>query len=280
MMSATARLADYVLPPPLMFERDDSTMAHNERSYFPTAFAHYAPAIAAPPAGSELAKEHLVFWGLAKRLGKAIEYDGVPLDMETPPTAEVLLAIPARNGQVPFARVKAAARGTIFDVETQHVQPAREGSAGRFELLPADVAAEFAAMAAGEAADPDFPHRLVVRRMREVMNSFGQHIPSVRRRRPANLVQVHPDDLAALGIKAGDAVRVESRRGGVETVAEADPTLRPGVVSMTHGWGGLPGDRAAIGAAINRLTDSDDDLEAVNAMPRFSDLPVRLRRAG
>jgi anaerobic selenocysteine-containing dehydrogenase len=141
------------------------------------------------------------------------------------------------------------------------------------------VAAEFAVMAKGTPAVVGFPYRLVVRRMREVMNSFGRHIPSVQRRKPRNLLQVHPDDLADLGLSPRESVLLRSAHGVISTIVEADDSLRRGVVSMTHGWGELPGDRYALGTPINQLTDTGDTVERVNAMPRFSALPVRIERA-
>jgi anaerobic selenocysteine-containing dehydrogenase len=277
LMNATAKLAHYVLPPRLMFERPDLTLAHSERNYFPAPFAQYAPAIAAPPDGAELIDDQDVFWGLAKRLGVSLEYDGVPLDMETPPALDDLLALSARNSQMPYEDIRALEGGAIFDVPPQYVEAAEPDATDRFQLWPHDVAAEFAAMtAAPEPVDPDFPLQLVVRRMREVMNSLGHQLPSVRRRRPANLAQMHPDDLAVLGIASGDPVRIDSRHGHVETIAEADPTLRRGVMSLCHGWGGLPGDAQAVGVPINLLTSSERDVDPLNAMPRFSGLPVRV----
>ncbi|MDF7774764.1 molybdopterin-dependent oxidoreductase [Sphingomonas sp. AOB5] len=276
-MNATARLADYVLPPRLMFERDDMTMVHNERNYFPAPFAQYAPAIAAEPEGAELIDDHALFWGLAKRLGLTLDYGGQALDMGACPSGADLLAITAAHSQIPFAEIKAREGGAIWPVQPQIVEPARPG-AGRFQLLPPDVAEEFAEMARGEPVDPAYPFRLVVRRMREVMNSFGRHIPSVQRRKPENRLQLHPDDLAALGIETGEQVMLRSAHGAIPATVETDDTLRPGTVTLTHGWGELPGDRDAIGVAINRLTDAGDTVERINAMPRFSALPVRIER--
>jgi anaerobic selenocysteine-containing dehydrogenase len=278
-MNATARLADYILPPKLMFERDDMTMVHNERNYYPAPFAQYAPAIAAVPEGAELIDDHQLFWGLARRLGLTLRYGGTALDMAHCPNADDLLALSAAYGQIPFETVKARDGGAIFAVAPQVIEPARP-NAGRFQLFPPDVAAEFAAMASASSEAPGYPYRLVVRRMREVMNSFGRHIPSVRRRRPTNRLQVHPADLAEIGIADGDTVTLRSPHGAIPAMVEPDETLRRGTVSLTHGWGELPGDADAIGVSVNLLTDAGETAERVNAMPVFSALPVRIERAG
>jgi hypothetical protein len=59
----------------------------------------------------------------------------------------------------------------------------------------------------------------------------------------------------------------------------ADETLRAGVVSMAHCWGGLPDSGSLDGDNINLLIDCASDVEAVNAMPRMSAIPVRLQLA-
>jgi hypothetical protein len=57
--------------------------------------------------------------------------------------------------------------------------------------------------------------------------------------------------------------------------------MRPGVVSMTHGWGGRGGDLTAadgsIGASVNDLIPLEDRLEEINGMPWYSALPVSVR---
>jgi hypothetical protein len=68
-MTATAQLAHYVLPPVLQYERADIPEPQLQRIYAGVPFAQYAPAIARPPAGHDLVEEWTVFWALAKRLG-------------------------------------------------------------------------------------------------------------------------------------------------------------------------------------------------------------------
>ena len=58
--------------------------------------------------------------------------------------------------------------------------------------------------------------------------------------------------------------------------------LRRGVVSISHGWGGLPGDPPdatdphSAGVNVNRLTTTRSGLDPINAMPRLTALPVRI----
>lgn len=56
-----------------------------------------------------------------------------------------------------------------------------------------------------------------------------------------------------------------------------DPDLRAGVISISHGWGGLLDDEedpTLRGSAVNRLIDADRNFEAICAMPHMSAIPV------
>jgi anaerobic selenocysteine-containing dehydrogenase len=155
-----------------------------------------------------------------------------------------------------------------------------DARAGRFELCPPDVAAELAAALAGERlrARVDRPFRLVVRRERATMNSLGRRLPELPET-PYNPCRVHPDDAARLSAKAGDTVEVASDHGRIRAVLAVDPTLRPGVVSMAHCYGDLPGqddDPRAFGANPGRLLSLDEDIETINAMPRITAVPVSI----
>jgi anaerobic selenocysteine-containing dehydrogenase len=247
-------------------------------------YTQYAQKVAQPPAGADVVDDWFVFWSLAKRLGRTIVFDGVALDMETAPTQEDLLAILARNANVPFEEVRAHSQGKVFDVAPATVQPGDAASTARLQVAPGDVVSELAAVAAEPAAgiDSNFTHLLAVRRVRDVQNTMYRQLDAIRQRMSHNPAWLHPDDLDALGIESGDRIAIESAHGRIEALAEADDDMRPGVISISHGWGGLPGDgdhdadphRA--GVNVNRLTTTHSDLQSINAMPRLTALPVRL----
>jgi anaerobic selenocysteine-containing dehydrogenase len=88
---------------------------------------------------------------------------------------------------------------------------------------------------------------------------------------------MHPDDLARLGIAAGDPVEIRSEYDVVTSIAEADADLRPGMVSMTHNFGGNPGedeDPRIDGANTNRLLRTDVEYDRYTGIPRMGALPV------
>ncbi len=279
-MTTTARLADYILPPPMLLERPALPPRDYETIVIPEPYSIYGPAVLAPPAGAELADPNHVFWALAQRLGKTLALDGVALDMTTPPDNDALLALIARHGQVPFEEIRAHEGGKVYAVEPQVVLPADPASAGRFEVMPTDVAAELSAVVRETAGDDGaFPYRLIGRRMRDVQNTMYRHLPLIRHRHPYNPAYLHPDDITALGGNDGAEVRISSAHGSIPAVVKADEALRRGVVSMTHGWGGLPGeaeDYRRDGASTNRLTSTAAGVEAINGMPVLSAIPVRI----
>lgn len=264
--TATSRLADVVFPPRLQLERADLSMTAG-RSDRP--FTQWTERVLHDPPGSELVDDAYVLWALAARLGLELSVGGSPLRTDVAPSTFEVMERATRGGQVPLAEIATHPHGKVFDVEPQVTQAGRSGA--RFALMPNDVAAELAALTRRVDGDPQFTHRLVVRRARESVNSLGPGLPWIARRTPTNPLGVHPEDLSGLGAETGDLIRISSSVGVIEARAEADDTLRPGVVSLTHGWGDG-------GADVNALLRVDEACEEINGMPRMTAVPVALTR--
>ena len=92
---------------------------------------------------------------------------------------------------------------------------------------------------------------------------------------------LHPDDLAALGIAAGDLVRIDSMHGSITGVAAEGSDVKPGVVSMSHSWGRGSGDDDVLnhGVPTNRLVANDKGFDPITGMAVQSAIPVRLAAA-
>ena len=277
-MTNTARLSHYVLPPKLMFERSDLPSRDYEHFTVLKPYSAYASPVVEPPAGAEVTDDWYVFWSIARRLGKAIAFDGVPLDIVTPPTTEDLLRILARHGALSFEQLQALGNGAFVDVPPSYVEEAACDAQDRFDVIPDDVLAELTVVRV-ETPPTGFTHRLAVGRLREVQNTMYHQLPSIRRRMPFNSAYLHPQDLAELGVTAGEDVRIESAHGAIVTRAAADDSMRRGVVSIAHGWGGMPDDDAdyrVSGACTNLLISTDSNREPINAMPVMTGIPVRI----
>jgi anaerobic selenocysteine-containing dehydrogenase len=189
-----------------------------------------------------------VFWSLAKRLGKTITYNRRrPLDMENPPTTDDLLEILLEGAPHTLAELKAKPHGAHATIEQEFVLPADDDADGRFDPMPADVAGELQRFIAEDSGPGrwhrdgrSFTHLLASRRMRDLFNSNGRFVETVRARTPFNPAYLHPSEFPALGIRPGDKIEIESAHGRVVAVAQEDTALRPGVVSLAHGWATRP----------------------------------------
>ncbi|MET0370518.1 MAG: molybdopterin-dependent oxidoreductase [Sphingobium sp.] len=277
----TARLAHYVMAPALALERPDHTL-FTEMYGLTDPYAQYTPALLDPPPGSDVVEDWYVYYALAQRLGLSLSLMGQPLDMANRPSSDDLLAILARHGPISYGEVRSHPHGKIYDVEPQVVLPARPEATGRLEVMPADVAADMAALAQAAPSDigpgTGFTHHLVSRRIRETVNTLGREFTAVRRRMPYNPLALHPEDLAQLGLREHDRVRIVSEAETIEALVASDATVRRGSASMNHGWGGLPddGDVTEVGVSTSRLVTTDAGIETINAMPRMTAIPIRI----
>jgi anaerobic selenocysteine-containing dehydrogenase len=288
-MTATAKFAHYIIPPKMQYERDDLPISLAGFTLFTENWAQYTPALISPPAGSEVCDDWYPYWSIAKRLGFPINYLGKgELPMDKAPTTDDLLALRLKGARVSLEELKTYPSGNIWNVEDCYVQPGRPGVSGRFDLMPDDVAEEMkqflgSTIAAGDIRSQgrSFSHLLSPRRNGDAFCSTGTELASTRKRTPYNPAYINPDDLRALGAASGDPIRITSDHGSVYAVAEPDENVRPGVVSIAPGWGGAPVEEGAEWdgtANVNLLVACDRDVEAVNAMPRMSAIPVNLER--
>ena len=92
----------------------------------------------------------------------------------------------------------------------------------------------------GPESRPDLTTRfpLVLTCAKDTLYCESQHrgLPSLRRRSPDPLVDLHPSAAAARKIEAGDWVAIETPKGRVRARARLDKSLDPQVVCGQHGW--------------------------------------------
>ncbi|WP_225838343.1 molybdopterin oxidoreductase family protein [Streptomyces sp. NK08204] len=138
-------------------------------------------------------------------------------------------------------------------------QPLKTRS-GKIELLPEPVAGDLPRLRAALAERPA-GLLLVGRRHLRSNNSWMHNVPALTGGSNRCTVHIHPEDAARLGVRDGADVRVKGAGGEVTAPAEVTDSVRPGVVSIPHGWGhDRPGTRlthaaTAPGVNVNQLLD-------------------------
>ncbi|QUD90510.1 molybdopterin-containing oxidoreductase family protein [Phenylobacterium montanum] len=299
-LSATGKLAHYVVAPTLPLEVCSPTALNEMLGNFGPGwgfqrpYAQWAEPLMASPEGSDVLEEWEVFHGLAARLGKPLTIASVSLLDPAEAAAQATTVAPGepldservwamllKGAPVPFEDVRRATEGRLFERPRTLVAKKPEGWTGRLQIGAAPMMDELAAIAAEAPADDPFPYRLISRRLRDVLNSCWHEMDSLKRAQATNPAYIHPEDMAALGLAAGDIVEIESAYAAIRGVVEPAPDVRRGCLAMTHAWGAAPGeddDPRIAGANTGRLTPVDRDFDPYSGIPRMSAIPVRLRR--
>ena len=125
---------------------------------------------------------------------------------------------------------------------------------------------------------------LIGRRDLRSNNSWMHNAPVLVKGKARWTMQVHSSDAARIGLRDGALARVRSRVGSVEVPVEISDAIRPGVVSIPHGWGhDLPGIRLGVASAhagvnCNRLVD-EMDLDPLSGNAVLNGVPVTVEPA-
>lgn len=122
---------------------------------------------------------------------------------------------------------------------------------------------------------------LVGRRHLRSNNSWMHNVKVLVKGKPRCTLQVHPDDAVSLGLTDGASAQVRSRVGEVTAPVEVTDSIRPGVVSLPHGWGhDLPGAKMRVaaehaGVNSNVLTD-DRAMDPLSGTSVLNGIPVEI----
>jgi anaerobic selenocysteine-containing dehydrogenase len=298
-MSATARLAHYVVAPKLTLEQPGMTLP--PETLIPYAmgygvpYAQYSPKIVDPPAGSDLIEEWEFFYRLAQQMGLSLAVESAfawgpdvaapartELDMQNQPSTDDLFEYLTKGSRVALSDVKAHPEGHIFPDPPIFIEERDADCDARLDLANSVMLRELAEVAAEPSEDDtEFAFRLLCRRLPDVHNSAGRDIPKLTRKYSYNPAFMNPEDLRELGLASGDAVEIASGHATILGVVEAEEELRRGVVSMPHAFGDVPerdAELRTIGSNTGRLTSVASDYDPYTGIPRMSDIPVNVRR--
>ena len=126
---------------------------------------------------------------------------------------------------------------------------------------------------------------LVGRRDLRSNNSWMHNVEVLVKGKERCTLHVHPDDAARWSVVDGEPALVTGRVGSLEVPVEVTDAVRPGVVSLPHGWGhDAPGARLGVAgrhAGVNSNVLSDEllvDVPSGNAV--LNGIPVRVGPVG
>ncbi|NEB13123.1 molybdopterin-dependent oxidoreductase [Streptomyces coelicoflavus] len=188
----------------------------------------------------------------------------------------------ARPDGLTLARLLAHPHGIdLGPLRPRLPQPLKTRS-GKVELLPEPIAADLPRLrqALAEAGRPA-GLVLVGRRHLRSNNSWMHNIPVLTGGSNRCTLHLHPEDAARLGVRDAQPVRVKGPGGAVTAPAEVTDTVRPGVVSLPHGWGhDRPGTRQTHAAGdpgvnVNQLLDGSM-LDPLSGNAVLNGVPVTL----
>ncbi len=135
---------------------------------------------------------------------------------------------------------------------------------GRARFVPAAVTSP------AETPDPDYPMVLTTGRQLEHWHtgSMTRRSATLDRLEPGPTASLHPQTLRRLGVAAGEAVRLSTRRGTITLTARADEAMQPDMVFVPFAY---------VEAAANILTNPK--LDPFGKIPEFKYSAVRVERA-
>ncbi len=122
---------------------------------------------------------------------------------------------------------------------------------------------------------------LIGRRHLRSNNSWMHNLSVLNSGSNTCTLQVHPQTAAGFGLADGADAVVTSRSGQVTVPVEVTDRIRPGVVSLPHGWGhSVAGTRGSVAAArpginTNLLTDPMA-LDPLSGTSILNGIPVRV----
>ena len=190
-------------------------------------------------------------------------------------------AFGVRPDGLTLQRLKDAPHGVDLGALTPRLSEILRTPSGTVELAPEPVLADIPRLQASLGSGDGF--LLIGRRHLRSNNSWMHNLPALSGGTNRCTLQIHPDDAARLGL---DEMAVVTGPGGkLEVPFEITDTIRPGVVSLPHGWGHTEsGTRLRIasqqpGVNVNNLNDGTL-LDPLSGTAVLNALPVQVAPAG
>ena len=187
----------------------------------------------------------------------------------------------AKPDGLTLQRLKDTPHGVDLGALTARIPEVLRTPSGTVELAPEAILADVPRLHASLGAQPGF--LLIGRRHLRSNNSWMHNVPALSGGTNRCTLQIHPDDAARLGL---DEIALVTGPGGkLEVPVEITDAIRPGVVSLPHGWGHTePGTRMRVaaqhpGVNVNSLNDGTL-LDPLSGTAVLNALPVEVAPAG
>jgi anaerobic selenocysteine-containing dehydrogenase len=290
-LNETSRHADVILPGPAPLAREHFDMLFYQLSV--RNVANWTP----PAVPTDLPQE----WETILRLVGIVTGQGPAADIAA--LDDFVAAQAAQKAGVdpssvatrrgPARMVDIMLRGGPYDLTLADLEAAPHGIdlgplqpripdvlgtvSGRIELAPEAITNDLPRLAAS-LDEPPAQFVLIGRRQLSSNNSWLHNLAPLVKGGNRCTAQLHPDDADKLGLVDGGLARVSSRTGAVTVPVEITDAVRPGVVSIPHGWGhdqpGTRGEVARAHAGVNSniladelLMDAPSGTSVLNGIP-------------
>lgn len=308
-LNETTRHADVILPPPSPLTRSQYDLAfyglsvRNVVNYTPPTLPldgagmeewEILLRLAAIASGAGADQDPMPFddWGLAAQIQSEIADPASPIAGRDP--EEIMREVSKRRGPdraidylirsgpygdhfgaVPdgltLDRLEDQPHGIDLGPLEPRLPDLLSTESGLIEAAPEWITADLPALRAS-LDDSAPPLVLIGRRDLRSNNSWMHNLDILLRGKERCTLQMHSSDAAAVGIEDGSSAEIRSANGSVTAPVDVTDAIRPGVVSLPHGWGhGLEGTRLSTagtrpGVNANALTGSALDPVSGNAV--------------
>ena len=180
-----------------------------------------------------------------------------------------------------LARLKDNPHGIDLGALTSRIPEILRTPSGMVELAPETILADVPRLLASLDSEDGF--LLIGRRHLRSNNSWMHNLPALSGGSNRCTLQIHPADASRLGVT--DLAVVTGPGGKLEVPVEITDAIRPGVVSLPHGWGhSAPGTRMSVAAGhpgvnVNSLFD-DSLMDPLSGTAVLNGVPVEVTAAG
>ncbi|MCK2220000.1 molybdopterin-dependent oxidoreductase [Actinomadura sp. ATCC 31491] len=222
-LTRTAQMADVVLPASAAWCEADGTFTNSERRVQRVRKALEPP--------GEARDDIEIMCELARRMGHDWHYDGAE------EVWNELRALSPQHRGMTYQRL-AELQGIQWPCPSEDAlePPYLHGRLWADDPAERGLPAPFAVLEHSppvDLLDEEYPLRLTTGRRLDSYNTGVQSSGFASPLRRGETIELCPEDAERLGVRAGEEVRITSRRGSVTAPVFIDPALRPGLVFMT-----------------------------------------------